>query len=108
MDYSKVIVLDLDGIICEETGRWTDFDKRHMLPVALHVIPTLCDEGYIIDVYTARRSEEAFWDTIRFFQTYELDQFIRRIVFDKPIGIIYVDDKSVSSLPKLFSKLTEE
>lgn len=94
---SSRLVIDIDGIIFEETGRWDDFHLRKPIPGAIEKIKALSLQ-YDIILYTARKSEEGFWPTIRALIKYGLDEHVINVVFDKPIGIKYIDDKSINNL----------
>lgn len=99
-----VIVLDLDGVILEEGESWEDYSTRKPLPGIVDTVKRLSSR-YILDIYTARRSTDSFWLTIQILKDYGLDKHVRRVVFDKPPGKFFVDDRSLTSLEELCSKI---
>jgi hypothetical protein len=97
----RLLVVDLDGVLCEETGRWDDYATRSLLPGAILKLKAL-SEIYEVTLYTARPSDEAFWDTVRWLQKHGIDKLVRRVIFDKPRGVCYVDDRAIMNLDELF------
>ena len=87
-----VLVLDMDGVICNETDRWDDFDSRVMLEGVPEMLETL-SKKYSIVLMTARVGREAFWATVRWLQIYLIDVYFDEVIFNKPIAEHYVDDK---------------
>lgn len=94
------IIVDLDGVLFEETGRWDDFGSRKPILENIERLKEL-SKKYEITIYTARRCEEAFWPTIYSLIQHNLDKVITNVVFDKPIGIKYIDDKSQTNFEEL-------
>lgn len=102
----KIIVLDLDGVLCEETRRWDDFATRKPLPVRTLLL-TLKQQGYTVIVSTARVGVEAFWDTVHWFELHNLACYVDEIRFNKPIAVAYIDDKGARSLQTFFDLMEE-
>jgi hypothetical protein len=93
----RLLVVDLDGVLCEETGRWDDYGVRPHIPGAIAKLRAL-SEVYEITLYTARPSDDAFWVTVEWLQRHGVDKLVTRVVFDKPRGFCYVDDRSMLTL----------
>ena len=91
-DDKPVLVLDMDGVICEETERWDDFAGRSMIEGVPELLETL-SEKYSIVLMTARVGREAFWATVRWLQIHLIDGYFDEVIFNKPIAQHYVDDK---------------
>lgn len=93
----KVLVIDIDGVLFQETHRWDDYTKREPIIRTMRKLRKLKESGeYDFIAYTARRKEEAFWETIRAFQRYGIDDLFLYISFEKPAAVGYVDDRGLS------------
>lgn len=102
--YSKVIIVDFDDTLCLHAG----YDKSNInkgepnLPLILK-LNELFDRGYSIQIYTARghissmtrkEADEKYRSIIQeWLQKYGVKY--SHLTFNKPLGIIYIDDKSV-------------
>ncbi len=92
----KRIVVDLDGVICNE-GSYLEYSHRVVLSNVKERLKKLSEE-YTIVVWTSRVGEESFWETISWLKQHGLDAYISCVLFDKPRAEYYVDDRSVVSL----------
>lgn len=102
--YSKVIIVDFDDTLCLHAG----YDKSNItkgepnLPLILK-LNELFDRGYSIQIYTARghistgtrKEADARYRLViqEWLQKYGVKY--SHLTFNKPLGIIYIDDKSV-------------
>ena len=102
--YSKVIIVDFDDTLCLHAGH----DKSNIakgapnLPLILK-LNELFDRGYSIQIYTARghisartrkEADEKYRSIIQeWLQKYGVKY--SHLTFNKPLGIIYIDDKSI-------------
>jgi hypothetical protein len=102
--YSKVIIVDFDDTLCLHAG----YDKSNIakgepnLPLILK-LNELFDRGYSIQIYTARghissrtrkEADTKYRSVIQeWLQKYGVKY--SHLTFNKPLGIIYIDDKSV-------------
>lgn len=102
--YSKVIIVDFDDTLCLHAGH----DKSNIakgapnLPLILK-LNELFDRGYSIQIYTARghissgtrKEADARYRLViqEWLQKYGVKY--SHLTFNKPLGIIYIDDKSV-------------
>ena len=102
--YSKVIIVDFDDTLCLHSG----YDKSNItkgepnLPLILK-LNELFDRGYNIQIYTARghistgtrKEADARYRLViqEWLQKYGVKY--SHLTFNKPLGIIYIDDKSV-------------
>jgi hypothetical protein len=91
----ETIIIDIDGVLMYDTGRWDDYNNREFIESNLDAIWQL-KQHYRLIAYTSRKAEEGFWQTIRDFQRMKLDYIFECIYFDKPIGKFYIDDKAVN------------
>ena len=104
MDYDKLIIVDFDDTLCLHQGE----DKSNIMEglpnkPLIDKLNELCERGYRIEVFTARghisctnreEAELTFKSTIiRWLIKHECH--FDHISFNKPYGIMYIDDKAV-------------
>jgi phosphoglycolate phosphatase-like HAD superfamily hydrolase len=107
------IVFDLDGTLC--TGY--PYEDAVPLPGAQETLRKLKEQGHTIIIYTARGMGSCAGNSgaavakiggVTLTQLKDWDFIYDEIVFGKPAGDIYVDDKSIPSLERLPSLLGAE
>lgn len=84
------VVVDLDGVLARET--WPERGVvGEPIPAGVELIRRYAAQGYSIVLYTSRpRSEvELIWDWVL-----AHDLPVDRIVPEKPVGALYVDDRA--------------
>ncbi len=92
VDTLPVLVLDMDGVICNETDRWDDFAERTMIEGVPEMLAALAVK-YSIVLQTARTGREVFWVTVRWLQEHGIAHYFDEVIFNKPFAQHYVDDK---------------
>lgn len=86
---SKKLIIDIDGVLAVEQLN-IPLNKRPVISEAQNAIKFLKQKGYIIILCTSRfRSQKT--ETIEWLENNDIP--FDDIVFDKPRGIIYVDDR---------------
>lgn len=93
--HKPTIEVDIDGVLMVDTGRWDDYDKREFIQESVDKFKQLA-QHYRLIANTSRKAEEAFWQTIRDFQSVGLDNVFECIYFDKPPAQYRIDDKAVN------------
>ena len=100
----KILVADLDGTICEQTYN----NSYHLAKPRQDVIDKIRDlffEGWFITIHTARGMRTCFGNVAEVERRYremtelwlaEHNVLYHRLVFGKPPGDIYIDDKGKS------------
>ena len=104
MEKQKLLVIDLDGTICEQTyNNSYEFAKPH--EDVIEKLRTLYNKGWNITIHTARGMRTCSGDVEEVERRYRLmtetwlikhDVPFHRLVFGKPPGDYYVDDRGMS------------
>lgn len=103
MSERKVLVIDLDGTICEQTSGGTAYRDAKPVDVVIDRLRVLRRAGWKIVIHTARGMRSWIAQTPE--ETYgqmTRDWLLRHrvpydeLVFGKPAGDLYVDDKGAS------------
>lgn len=97
----KVIVVDLDGTICEELPTFERYAARP-LPDAKRRLEALRLAGYRILVYTARSWPE-YQMTYDWLRDHEMPFDL--LICGKPVAYRWVDDRSVRTLEEAVADL---
>ena len=96
IDVSKkvdTLVFDLDGVICkEEPQNWKHYYSVVPNIDIIYKLNVLSKRGYKIVIHTSRLEEDRDI-TVNWLRRYGVNY--NELRFNKPKGLIYVDDKSV-------------
>jgi capsule biosynthesis phosphatase len=104
MNYEKLVIVDFDDTLCLHPDHDKSDIKNGTPNVRLiNKLNDLHDKGYLIHIYTARGHLSAAnrQDADKKYRPVITDWLIRhgvkydRLDFNKPYGIIYIDDKAV-------------
>jgi len=94
MSTSKMLYIDLDGTLTNEPNQ--DFNSFHLSTPKKEVISKVneCfDLGFQIIIYTSRYKEDLNI-TIKWLKKNKVKY--HDIIFNKPLGLFYIDDKNLS------------
>jgi len=91
------LVLDLDGVLCEETGRHDDYVDRKPLSDQIAALKRIRHHFRHVILFTARYPED-FWITVGWLEKHGLVDLITCVQMGKPQAFAYVDDKSKISV----------
>jgi predicted phosphatase len=86
---SRVLVIDIDGVLAVEQNN-IPFEKRQTVNEARETMKLLKQKGYIIVLFTSRvkQQKKATVDWL-----IKNDIVFDDIMFGKPRGILYIDDR---------------
>ena len=103
MNYDKLIIVDFDDTLCLHPDDKSDIANGTPNTALINKLNELHDKGYLIHIYTARGHFSAVnrADADRKYR-HVINAWLRkhnvkydRLDFNKPFGIIYIDDKAV-------------
>jgi uncharacterized HAD superfamily protein len=86
------VAVDIDGVLCEETGTFGDYAYRKPMKAGLDLVRELNRQGHTVVLYTARWAEDAAV-TQNWLDSYKVQY--ERVVYDKPLANVYVDDRAM-------------
>ncbi|MFI3300671.1 MAG: hypothetical protein R3Y28_04535 [Candidatus Gastranaerophilales bacterium] len=88
MKYKKTILIDLDGVLNQYTGR---FDKDFIPPIkdGAREFITKLSEKYEIKLFTTRNSEKAY----NWLNENNLNDIIKEVTYTKDLCWLIVDDR---------------
>jgi capsule biosynthesis phosphatase len=116
----KVIVIDLDGTICEQVppnadGSPRDYSKAIVKPKVVEFLKKAKAAGWNIQIYTARGQityqgnlERIYLNLRAITQKWLKDNDVTydHLFFGKPPANVYIDDKSLH--PSIFDRVSAE
>lgn len=86
------IVVDIDGVLCEETGRPDDYADRAPLQRGIAMVRKLKADGHEVVLHTARWEEDREV-TEAWMREHEVEY--DALVLGKPRGDLYIDDRAL-------------
>lgn len=88
------IIIDIDGVLCEEGEDWQTppYRERCPLPGAVAAVKDLFKRGHHIIIFTARHWED-YADTWNWLQRHGIPY--DTLIMGKPLGDVYIDDKAI-------------
>ncbi len=95
----KTIVCDLDGVLCD--NRRISLSKKKPFKNAIKMINQLYFDGYNIIIHTSRDGKYDLSETVDWLKKNKVN--CCRLIFDKPKGDIYIDDKMVKSVKEAYN-----
>jgi capsule biosynthesis phosphatase len=104
MSEQRLLVIDLDGTLCEQTAGGDAYWDAKPKQEVIDKVNQLFDEGWHITIYTARGMRTCKNDVERVNSLYRkktIDWLIKNgvwfsdLIMGKPAGDIYVDDRGM-------------
>ena len=101
---SKTLVTDFDGTLCKQTKGGDDYFTAEPVQEVIDLVNKRKAEGWSIIVYTARGMNRYNWNVTRVELEYRQksekwldDHGVKydKLVFGKPPGDLYIDDKGM-------------
>lgn len=91
----KTFVIDIDGTLCSNTDG--DYESAKPIPETIAGVQKIFENGGTVVLFTARGSTTGKnWEKVT---TRQLDSWgvpYHRLLFGKPFGDYYIDDKALS------------
>ena len=87
-----VVVVDIDGVLCDESPTWTDYAVRPPVQPGIDMVRGLVAAGVRVVLHTARWPED---EEVTRRWLAEHDVPFDRLVMGKPLGDVYVDDRAM-------------
>jgi uncharacterized HAD superfamily protein len=86
------IVVDIDGVVCIDTRKHTDYEVREPLLKGIQMVQKLKRDGHTVILHTARWLED-YPVTYEWLIRHEVP--FDKLVMGKPLGDVYIDDKAL-------------
>lgn len=96
-----IYVIDIDGTICTQTNNVNNrnYDKAIPLIERINKVNKLYEEGNQIIYFTSRGSGSGIdWKEFTEKQLMNWKVKYHKLIFGKPSGDIFIDDKSINSI----------
>lgn len=92
----KIVVVDLDGTLC--TNTYGDYELAMPIQVAINNLEKIREAGAKIIIFTARGSTTGIdWSELTRQQLETWGVRFDQLLFGKPFGHIYIDDRGIHS-----------
>ena len=91
----KTYIIDIDGVLCDD--RRGDYKKANPNYINIKKINELYNDGNYIKLFTGRGSATGIdWAEVTYKQLRSWGVKYHEIIFGKPVGDIFIDDKALN------------